>query len=208
MSFEPDFNDEELNEDKEDTMPDPTNTVEKSPGVYVRAGDYQPHELDMLWSGSRHFAKEDRSPVVFTIVGLAIGAIITSALFFLFSSKPEIKAGDDSELITPIVDETKLVPAAGDPILGPETVQLNTTKATTPTAKTAKPSVNQRPTSGGSTSAATYTVQNGDTLEQIARRHYGSGTPALIQKISRANNMTNPNALKVGQKLVIPPKNY
>ncbi len=197
MAFDSDFN-----EDEEDTMSD-SETIEKSPGVYVRTGEYQPHELDMLWSGSRHFTKEDRSPVVFTIAGLVIGAIITSALFFLFSSKPEIKAGDDSDLISPIVDETELVPTAGDPVMSPEIIQPESTPLLTPVATTVPAHSTVR-----RGSASTYVVRNGDTLEQIARRYYGSGKPSFIQKISRANNMTNPNSLKIGQRLVIPPKNY
>ncbi len=195
--------DQEFDEYKEETM---SQASEKAPGVYVRTGEYQPHELDMLWSGSRHFAKEDRSPVVFTVVGLVVGVIITSALFFLFNSKPDIKAGED-ELLAPIVDETELVPTAGDPEMGPELAQPNIEQAV-PVATTAPIKTPSTATTKRMTSAATYVVQNGDTLEKIARRYYGSGKPALIQKISRANNMSNPNALKIGQRLVIPPKTY
>jgi murein DD-endopeptidase MepM/ murein hydrolase activator NlpD len=43
-------------------------------------------------------------------------------------------------------------------------------------------------------------VAPGDTVEAIAHRH-GVSTQALIQ----ANNITNPNALATGQRLVIPP---
>ena len=46
---------------------------------------------------------------------------------------------------------------------------------------------------------ATYTVKKGDTLSVIARRHNIS-LAALI----RENNITNPNALKIGQVLTIP----
>ncbi len=44
-----------------------------------------------------------------------------------------------------------------------------------------------------------YTVVAGDTLAKIAKRN-GVTVEALMQ----ANGITNPNALKVGQKLVIP----
>ncbi|MEZ4516981.1 MAG: LysM domain-containing protein [Chloroflexota bacterium] len=46
---------------------------------------------------------------------------------------------------------------------------------------------------------ATYVVQPGDTLSQIAAR-FGTTVPALVA----ANNIVNPNLIYVGQVLVIP----
>ncbi len=51
-------------------------------------------------------------------------------------------------------------------------------------------------TTGGTTS---YTVQSGDTLGSIAKR-YGT----TVQAIVSANNLANPDSIKVGQKLTIP----
>ena len=48
----------------------------------------------------------------------------------------------------------------------------------------------------------TYTVQKGDTLTSIARVQYGDGSK--WKKIAAANPSINPDAVKVGQKLVIP----
>jgi len=44
-----------------------------------------------------------------------------------------------------------------------------------------------------------YTVQAGDTLATIARRFNTS-----VDSLQSINNITDRNALKVGQKLVIP----
>src|SRR5574341_73387 len=59
---------------------------------------------------------------------------------------------------------------------------------------------------GGQPSAGTpssYTVQPGDTLSKIARTVYGDGRKyPLIQK---ANNLSDPSKIRVGQVLVIPP---
>lgn len=49
------------------------------------------------------------------------------------------------------------------------------------------------------TTPTAYTVRSGDTLSVIARRH-GVSLAALAQ----ANNLTNPNALRIGQVLTIP----
>ncbi len=176
--------------EEEDLMSD---TMEKSPGVYVRTGEYEPHELDMLWSGTRHFGKEDRSPVIFVGVGLVIGVVITAAVFSLFFNKPQITTGE-SELTAPIINEADLLPKVEVPPAPVETVP-----ATAPAPATA---------TSASSGSQTYVVQSGDTLERIARRFYGSGSPTLISKIQRANDMRNPDSLQIGQKLVIPPQNY
>lgn len=59
------------------------------------------------------------------------------------------------------------------------------------------------PTGGGTTtppsSTTRYTVQAGDTLYRIAAR-YGT----TVTAIATANNITNPNLIRVGQVLVIP----
>ena len=49
----------------------------------------------------------------------------------------------------------------------------------------------------------TYTVQRGDTLGRIARTAYGDASKYPL--IQRANNITDPSRIWVGQVLVIPP---
>jgi putative chitinase len=44
-----------------------------------------------------------------------------------------------------------------------------------------------------------YTVVAGDTLGSIAQRH-----GVTISAILRANNLTDPDAIKIGQELIIP----
>ena len=49
-----------------------------------------------------------------------------------------------------------------------------------------------------------YVVESGDTLESIIIRFYGAFDLSKVELIREANNMSNPNALSIGQKLVIP----
>ncbi|MCX7806873.1 MAG: LysM peptidoglycan-binding domain-containing protein [Planctomycetota bacterium] len=49
-----------------------------------------------------------------------------------------------------------------------------------------------------------HIVAPGDTLTRIAKRYYGE--EGLFTLIAKANKIDRPNRLKVGQKLVIPPK--
>lgn len=52
-------------------------------------------------------------------------------------------------------------------------------------------------------SPTTYTVQRGDTLGRIAAKFYGNARKYPV--IQRANNISNPSRIWVGQVLVIPP---
>ena len=49
-----------------------------------------------------------------------------------------------------------------------------------------------------------YTVKSGDMLSKIAQHFYGDGN--LYELIVKANNISNPNALKAGEQLTIPVK--
>ncbi len=48
----------------------------------------------------------------------------------------------------------------------------------------------------------TYTIQPGDSLGSIAKEFYG--TSAKYTEIASANNIANPNAISVGQKIILP----
>jgi len=69
---------------------------------------------------------------------------------------------------------------------------------------------NKPPPTGNTTSASDnaytqwYEVKSGDTLWKIAKEHYGDG--GLYTEIFKANQdvLTNPDKIKVGQRLRIP----
>jgi len=48
----------------------------------------------------------------------------------------------------------------------------------------------------------TYTVQPGDNLSKISKRFYGD--PNKYPQIAQANNLEDPDKIKVGQQLLIP----
>ena len=47
-----------------------------------------------------------------------------------------------------------------------------------------------------------YTVQSGDSLSKIARHFYGDAQKFMV--IAKANNIDNPDLIKVGEELEIP----
>lgn len=65
--------------------------------------------------------------------------------------------------------------------------------------------------SSGSTgvvdSSEHYVVQSGDTIEKILIRFYGSYTKTFENNLLKANNLSNPNKLSIGQELIIPMNN-
>jgi nucleoid-associated protein YgaU len=50
----------------------------------------------------------------------------------------------------------------------------------------------------------THVVSQGDNLSSISRQFYGNASYANIQRIMAANNITDPYALPIGLRLVIP----
>ncbi len=72
-------------------------------------------------------------------------------------------------------------------------------------AKKEKMSLNFVPSSAESAGKnETYTVKDGDTMEAIVVRFYGSYSKEKEDLVVKTNNMTNPNKLSIGQQLTIP----
>jgi len=58
---------------------------------------------------------------------------------------------------------------------------------------------------GGQMGGQTYTVQSGDTLSKISKQFYGSATEYMRIFYANRNQLSDPNTIKVGQQLIIPP---
>jgi nucleoid-associated protein YgaU len=52
---------------------------------------------------------------------------------------------------------------------------------------------------------ARWTVEAGQTLYSIARRHYGRADRQLLELVARHNGLADPSQLSAGQVLVLPP---
>ena len=71
--------------------------------------------------------------------------------------------------------------------------------------KQEKMSLNFIPSSDNNTGKnEIYTVQDGDTMESIVIRFYGSYSREKENLVVQTNNMTNPNKLSIGPQLTIP----
>lgn len=134
-------------------------------------------ELDILWQGTRVNAREEKSPVFYLSTGFVAGIV---SVFLITAFLNFGKASDDSVVAWQKAHEKDA-------------------------AVTVSPSFTDEAAALYSTTE--YRVKSGDTLEAIAYRFYGSGTPSRINKIQVANNLRNPNALQIGQNLIIPVEN-
>ena len=145
-----------------------------SPGVYVRAN--KDKELDVLWQNFRVSQKEDKSPGIYLATGFIAGAIAMLIMTTLLSFS--VRSTSSTDITAPKTKErAKLTFIPAD--------------------KTAS----EAPVVKGN---ETYTIKSGDTLEGVVVRFYGKYSASNAEKIRAANKMANPNALQIGQNLVIP----
>lgn len=142
------------------------------------------HELDVLWqSFGVKPNKSEKAPQVYFVTGLIVGVIITLAITTVISLLINITTPKDDIVVSPkkqAVVETNgkfsFIPADSASSKPVATVASN----------------------------EEYVVKEGDTLESIVIRFYGSFDMSKVNAIQSANNMANPNALSIGQKLIIP----
>lgn len=142
-------------------------------------------ELDMLWNSFKQHNKQDKSPTVYLITGFVAGILVTVIVTILIQMSMT-SMNETAKDITTKVPETKIEDTAITFIpADKETVSVG--------AVTTATSSNEK-----------YTVQSGDTLEKIIIRFYGSYRSDYVQAIKDANGLRNPNALSIGQQLIIP----
>jgi nucleoid-associated protein YgaU len=129
---------------------------------------------------------------------LTVGVLVAGGMYFgrsLTEDKREtegvfISMPDPENMQQTLIEEDVPAPTRMDT---PEPVRTKVV-VNTPTAE---PEV---------TTVTTHTVAPDDTLEKIARKYYGSIAPKHWRHICAANDGLNPHSLRIGMKLVIPPK--
>lgn len=143
-------------------------------------------ELDALWqSFGIKQQKSEKAPQVYFITGLICGVIITLLITTFVSLLINISTPKDDAVVTPA------------PV---KKVSTGTGRFTFIPADTSSAKNQAVPVSLNEE----YEVKEGDTLESIVIRFYGSFDMDKVAAIQEANKMANPNALSIGQKLIIP----
>lgn len=134
-------------------------------------------EIDLLWQSLTHSAKEEKSPTIYLLTGFILGAVSMLILTTIISLS--VNSLNESNFEAPVA-----------PPVAEESAKLTFIPADTTEVK--------------NLTEESYTVQQGDTLESITIRFYGTNSRDKAKKIQDANNLDNPNAIRIGQKLTIP----
>ena len=142
-------------------------------------------ELDVLWQtfGVRQHRNE-KAPQVYFVTGLICGVIITLAITTVISLLINFSTPKDEALTTMPKKQTMIETDGKFSFIPADSAS---SKASAPVTKNEE-----------------YTVKQGDTLESIVIRFYGSFDMNKVNAIQSVNKMANPNALSIGQKLTIP----
>jgi serine/threonine protein phosphatase PrpC/LysM repeat protein len=142
--------------------------------------------------------KKKRLNLIKRIISLAVLAILVSLLTIYvvkWISGLTGKKNNADDLIATTEKTTSAAATEEATVLVSPSPEPSPTTAPTPTSKPSPaPTESEWPKS--------YTVKAGDTLYKIARAFYNNDS--YYKKIMEANNITNPNHITVGQKLIIP----
>ncbi len=140
-------------------------------------------ELDALWqSFGVKTPKNEKAPQVYFVTGLIVGVIVTLLITTFISLLINVSTPKDD-----IAIPDKQVSTGNGKF---SFIPADNTSA----KKSAVPVIANEE----------YVVKEGDTLESIVIRFYGSFDMNKVNAIQEANKMANPNALSIGQKLIIP----
>ncbi len=139
-------------------------------------------ELDALWqSFGVKQQKSEKAPQVYFVTGLIAGVIVTLLITTFISLLINLSTPKE-DVVAPVkkqkVESGKFAFIPADSAAKKASVAVPLTEE--------------------------YVVKEGDTLESIVIRFYGSFDLDKVSAIQNANNMANPNALSIGQKLIIP----
>lgn len=153
-------------------------SYDNSVGVYVRPSKSKEQELDMLWQNFKINQKSEKSPNIYLAAGFITGAVVMLALTIIisFSARGIQSARDNFDSPSVKTKNEKLSLKFIPSTQKPETTAVN----------------------------EVYSVQDGDTMEAILVRFYGSYSKEKEALVLKTNNMTNPNKLSIGQQLTIP----
>ena len=156
-------------------------------------------EIDLLWQSFKNTQLNSQSPVMLVILGFIMGVVTT--LLFMWA----IGAVSNFDIKLP-----------ASPSVQSEEKNIETQAQTgEEVSAEAVQDENQDVVSDGETSEmqsvpfdssrmTKYIIQDGDTVEKIIIKHYGSYTPQRAENIKKANNLSNLDRISIGQELLIP----
>ncbi len=156
-------------------------------------------EIDLLWQSFKNTQLNSQSPVMLVILGFIMGVVTT--LLFMWA----IGAVSNFDIKLPaspsVQSEEKNIETqaqTGEEVSA-EAVQDENQDVVTDGETSENQSV-----PFDSSRMTKYIIQDGDTVEKIIIKHYGSYTPQRAENIKKANNLSNLDRISIGQELLIP----
>lgn len=168
-----------------------TTTIDDNePKAYKRPGRQK--ELDILWQNFKINTKEEKSPGVYLLTGFIAGALCMFLMNAILSIGSNLSVGDVETAFGQPKFEKKISRKSKLP-------QITQSVEVVPAA-----AVSIEEEIANIPAVENYVVKSGDSMSTIVYRFFGKYDPSKVEKIRKANNLTNAHKLSIGQKLVIP----
>lgn len=193
---------------------------EDSLGEYIRPQDEdtehnssiinKSQEIDLLWQSFKGAQFNTNSPLVYILTGFVIGVLTTVILFACVNASSIKSKGLKSGLFG--VEKVKTEPTqtleqqaqdAQDEMNNKVSVPSED-DFTAPAENSNNETVQTEKTSVDTSKMKKYIVKNGDTVESIIKKAYGSYTPERAELIMKANNLKTLDRINIDQELLLP----
>jgi hypothetical protein len=137
---------------------------------------------------------------VLVLIGLFLGAAWLRHSFTTEARSASERAWGSGELKLAPIEE-----GWGRAIVGVQSgVAPAAAEEVRPTPPAAAPKTEPKTEPEAKPAQATHVVQPGENLGRICAQVYGTSDKRLVEAVAKANGLTSPNAIRVGQTLVLP----
>lgn len=193
-------------------------------GEYVRAEEVsetkgeditnKAQEIDLLWQNFKTTQFSTNSPTAYVLMGFGVGVIV-SVICFIFIGLAVTKSGGTMH----IGNKALYAPSASVSVTETLDEQVDNIQDEQNSATVAVPSEedNQAAVEDNTNTSQQsaepvfdkskmkkYIVKDGDTGENIIKKHFGSYSPEKADLIMKANNMKSLDRINIDQELWIP----
>lgn len=191
-------------------------------GEYVRPEDLEvkesedslaskAQEIDLLWQNFKTTQFSTNSPVAYILLGVAIGVVVSVVCFVILGlavtkSGGTLHIGNKALFAPASVEVSGLnaqADAAQDEVDAKVVVPSETDNTTAAVSEEPQEPAQAEPVFDKS-KMKKYIVKNGDTVESIIKKNYGTYSPEKAELIMKANNMQSLDRINIDQELLIP----
>jgi nucleoid-associated protein YgaU len=189
-------------------------------GEYVRPNDIasetekssKAQEIDLLWQTFKSTQFTTNSPTAYILLGVGIGVVVTLLVLgtmSFFMNKSAIDDGSKASLfgVEKVFSGKKEAPQTIDEQV--EDVQSTKNSVSVPdedgeTSQVSDNSSVEKTQNFDSSKMKKYVIKDGDTVEGIIKKHYGTYSQEKADLIMKANNLKTLDRINVDQELLIP----